>query len=117
VSLARRVRLLAELIRWLVHNHQTNGQRGRRYLVLVCSAGLFVRALCSVRGHPQNCRPLGAQYAFANSMRIDRAIRFATARRSGYQPMENGRSGYAEEEDHEQDCERTVWLEPIDDNT
>ena len=26
----------------------------------------------------------------------------------------NGRSGYAEEEDHEQDCERTVSLEPID---
>jgi hypothetical protein len=39
---------------------------------------------------------------------------FWRRRLSGHQLFENGRSGYAEEEDHEQDCERTVSLEPID---
>jgi hypothetical protein len=38
----------------------------------------------------------------------------APRRRSGHQLFENGRSEYAEDEGHEEDCERTVALNPID---
>jgi hypothetical protein len=43
----------------------------------------------------------------------DRSVRGLVLRAPASVPK-NGRSGYAEEEDHEQDCERTVSLEPID---
>jgi hypothetical protein len=43
-----------------------------------------------------------------------KAILKAPVTLSGHHLYENGRSGYAEDEDHEQDCERTVVLDPID---
>ena len=49
---------------------------------------------------PQNLRALRPQWSFANFVRV--IDPYPSPRRlSGHQLFENGRSGYAEEEDHE----------------
>jgi hypothetical protein len=83
-------------------------------LVFVCSASVFVLRVFADSGMgaaPKTRVRLGRS-GVAQILR--NSIDTYPRRLSGHQVLENGRSGYADEEDHEQDCERTVSLEAID---
>jgi hypothetical protein len=91
-----------------VRNHLTNAQRRRRYLVFVRLVGVFgwsADAVCSCF-----VPALGATPTPKISVRLGRSmpaqilwdsIDTYPRRPSGHQVLENGRSGYADEEDHE----------------
>jgi hypothetical protein len=72
----------------------------RRYLFVLCAADVPRSFADGGGGGGQNRRPLDGQWACANFVILIEPYP-SPRRRSGHQLFETGRSGYAEEDDHE----------------